>query len=163
MADESPGTVLAPDALNPQSFLVIENGQAFQKTQAVIVLLKTVSGKWKLIAQFLNLLPGMVTDKLYDWVAAIAPSLRSSSIVSMSFASACSTALSAGGFLRPRNSSAHLRKKYWAASETCSSGSRRRATIGSGKNSVAARPIVTTSLRKRMLRIRGSGSNSRVK
>ena len=61
MADESPGTVLAPDALNPQSFLVIENGQAFQKTQAVIVLLKTVGGKWKLIAQFLNLLPGMVT------------------------------------------------------------------------------------------------------
>jgi len=31
MADESPGTVLAPDALNPQSFLVIENGQVFRR------------------------------------------------------------------------------------------------------------------------------------
>jgi predicted DCC family thiol-disulfide oxidoreductase YuxK len=58
------------DALNPQSFLVIENGLAVQKTQAVIILLKTVGGKWKLIAQFLHLLPRMLTDKLYDWVAA---------------------------------------------------------------------------------------------
>ena len=58
------------DALNPQSFLVVENGHAVQKTKAVIILLRTVGGGWKLVAAFLNLLPTMLTDKLYDWVAA---------------------------------------------------------------------------------------------
>ena len=96
--------------------------------------------------------------------ARVAPSRLSPSIVAMNFASACSTAPSTGGCLRSRSASAHARKKPCAAHETCSSGSRRRGPIGSGKGSAAARPIMTTSLRKRKtVRTNGSGSNSLVR
>ena len=93
--------------------------------------------------------------------ARVAPSRRSSSIFAVNFASACLTASRRGGCLRSRSASAHARKKPCAARETSSSGFRRRALIGSGKGSVAARPIMTTSLRKRKtVRTNGSGSNS---
>jgi len=96
--------------------------------------------------------------------ARAAPSCRRSPIVAMNFASVCSTPSRAGGSFRSLSALAHARKKCCAASEICSSGSRRRATIGSGKASAAARPISTTSLRKRKTaRTNGSGSKSWVR
>jgi len=58
------------DALNPTSFLVMENGRFLQKSTAVIAILHVVGGGWKMAAWLLGLLPTSVADKIYDWVAA---------------------------------------------------------------------------------------------
>jgi predicted DCC family thiol-disulfide oxidoreductase YuxK len=58
------------DALNPTSFLVMENGRFLQKSTAVIAILHVVGGGWKMAAWLLGLLPTSVANKIYDWVAA---------------------------------------------------------------------------------------------
>ena len=58
------------NALDPKSFLVINNGQSLVKSAAVIAALNMIGGRWKVIAWLLNLLPASFADKIYDWVAA---------------------------------------------------------------------------------------------
>ena len=58
------------NALDPKSFLVINNGQPLVKSAAVIAALNMIGGRWKIIAWLLNLLPASFADKIYDWVAA---------------------------------------------------------------------------------------------
>jgi predicted DCC family thiol-disulfide oxidoreductase YuxK len=58
------------NALDPKSFLVINNGQSLVKSAAVIAALNMIGGRWKIIAWLLNLLPASFADKIYDWVAA---------------------------------------------------------------------------------------------
>jgi predicted DCC family thiol-disulfide oxidoreductase YuxK len=58
------------NALDPESFLVVKDGQSLQKTTAVIAALNVVGGGWKIAALLLRLLPRSIADKIYDWVAA---------------------------------------------------------------------------------------------
>jgi predicted DCC family thiol-disulfide oxidoreductase YuxK len=58
------------DALDPESFLVVENGRVLQKSAAVIAVLNIVGGGWKMTARLLGLLPQSAGDGIYAWVAA---------------------------------------------------------------------------------------------
>jgi predicted DCC family thiol-disulfide oxidoreductase YuxK len=58
------------NALDPESFLVVKDGQSLQKSAAVVAALNTVGGGWKMAAWLLGLLPGSTADKIYAWVAA---------------------------------------------------------------------------------------------
>jgi predicted DCC family thiol-disulfide oxidoreductase YuxK len=58
------------DTFDPESFLVIQNGQSLQKSRAVIAILNMVGSVWKIIGWLLNLMPVPIADKIYSWVAA---------------------------------------------------------------------------------------------
>lgn len=58
------------NALDPESFLVVKDGQSLQKSTAVIAALNVVGGGWKMAALFLGLVPHSIADKIYDWIAA---------------------------------------------------------------------------------------------
>lgn len=45
------------NALDPESFLVVKDGQCLQKSTAVIAALNVVGGGWKIAALLLGLLP----------------------------------------------------------------------------------------------------------
>ena len=51
------------DALDPASFLVVKDGRSLQKSTAVIAVLNSVGGGWKLAALLLGLLPRSIADK----------------------------------------------------------------------------------------------------
>ena len=57
------------DALDPESFLVIQKDQPLMKSRAVITIFYVIGGGWKIIAHLLNLLPVSWADKIYSWVA----------------------------------------------------------------------------------------------
>jgi predicted DCC family thiol-disulfide oxidoreductase YuxK len=61
---------LGLNALDPESFLVVKDGQCLQKSTAVIAALNVVGGGWKMVAWLLGLLPRSIADRIYDWVAA---------------------------------------------------------------------------------------------
>ncbi len=58
------------NALDPESFLVVKDGQCLQKSTAVIAALNVVGGGWKMAALLLGMLPRSIADRIYDWVAA---------------------------------------------------------------------------------------------
>ncbi len=58
------------DALDPESFLVVADGRALQKSRAVIAVLKVAGGGWKVAALAVGLLPRPAADRLYGWIAA---------------------------------------------------------------------------------------------
>jgi predicted DCC family thiol-disulfide oxidoreductase YuxK len=55
--------------LDPESFLVLKDGQSLQKSRAVIAVLQVVGGGWKTAAVLLGLLPPPAADKIYGWIA----------------------------------------------------------------------------------------------
>ena len=57
------------DALDPESFLVIQDGVFLQRTAAVIAVLRVIGGGWKIAALILGVLPARCADRLYLWVA----------------------------------------------------------------------------------------------
>jgi predicted DCC family thiol-disulfide oxidoreductase YuxK len=58
------------NALEPESFLVVKDGQSLQKSRAVIAVLRVGGGGWKAAALPLQLLPQAAADSIYGWVAA---------------------------------------------------------------------------------------------
>jgi predicted DCC family thiol-disulfide oxidoreductase YuxK len=58
------------NALDPESFLVVKDGQSLQKSRAVIAMLQVVGGGWKAAALLLRLLPRAAADRIYCWIAA---------------------------------------------------------------------------------------------
>jgi predicted DCC family thiol-disulfide oxidoreductase YuxK len=58
------------NVLDPESFLVVTDGQSLQKSRAVIAVLQMIGGGWKAAALLLRLLPRPVADRLYGWIAA---------------------------------------------------------------------------------------------
>ena len=58
------------DALDPTSFLFVDDGRSLQKSAAIIAVLELVGGGWKPAALVLGLLPRSVADTAYDWIAA---------------------------------------------------------------------------------------------
>jgi predicted DCC family thiol-disulfide oxidoreductase YuxK len=57
------------NALDPESFLVVQGGQSLQKSRAVIAVLHVVGGVWKTAALLLRLLPRPAADQIYGWIA----------------------------------------------------------------------------------------------
>ncbi len=57
------------NALDPESFLVVKDGQSLQKSRAVIAVLQVVGGGWNAAALLLRLLPLPAADKIYSWIA----------------------------------------------------------------------------------------------
>jgi len=57
------------NALDPQTFLVIDNGKYLMRSRAVISLLEMVGGGWKIAAWLLKILPASFADAVYGWVA----------------------------------------------------------------------------------------------
>jgi predicted DCC family thiol-disulfide oxidoreductase YuxK len=58
------------DALDPESFLVLKDGQSLQKSRAVIAVLVEAGGGWKAAAVLLRLVPRRAADRIYGLVAA---------------------------------------------------------------------------------------------
>jgi predicted DCC family thiol-disulfide oxidoreductase YuxK len=58
------------DALDPESFLVVKDGETLQKSRAIIAVLQVIGGGWTLAALLLRLLPRPAADKLYGFIAA---------------------------------------------------------------------------------------------
>jgi predicted DCC family thiol-disulfide oxidoreductase YuxK len=58
------------NALDPESFLVVKDGQSLQKSGAVITVLHVIGGGWKAAALLLRLLPRPAADRIYGWTAA---------------------------------------------------------------------------------------------
>jgi predicted DCC family thiol-disulfide oxidoreductase YuxK len=58
------------NALDPESFLVVKDGQSLQKSRAVIAVLHVVGGGWKAAALALRLLPRAAADRIYGCIAA---------------------------------------------------------------------------------------------
>jgi predicted DCC family thiol-disulfide oxidoreductase YuxK len=58
------------NALDPESFLLMKDGQHLQKSRAVIAVLDVVGGGWMAAALSLRLLPQQAADKIYGWIAA---------------------------------------------------------------------------------------------
>ncbi len=59
------------NALDPESFLVVKDGQSLQKSRAVIAVLQVVGGGWTAAALLLlRLLPRAAADGIYGWIAA---------------------------------------------------------------------------------------------
>jgi predicted DCC family thiol-disulfide oxidoreductase YuxK len=57
------------DALDPASFLVVQDGRSLQKSAAVVAVLDVVGGGWKVAAWLLRLLPQRAADAVYGWIA----------------------------------------------------------------------------------------------
>jgi predicted DCC family thiol-disulfide oxidoreductase YuxK len=58
------------DALDPASFLVVQDGRSLQNSAAVAAVLDVVGGGWKIAAWLLRLLPRRAADTIYGFVAA---------------------------------------------------------------------------------------------
>jgi predicted DCC family thiol-disulfide oxidoreductase YuxK len=58
------------DALDPASFLVVQDGRSLQKSAAVLAVLDVIGGSWKIAAWLLRLLPQRAADAVYGFVAA---------------------------------------------------------------------------------------------
>jgi predicted DCC family thiol-disulfide oxidoreductase YuxK len=58
------------NALDPESFLVVKDGQSLQESRAVVAVLQVVGGGWKAAALLLRLLPRPAADRIYGFVAA---------------------------------------------------------------------------------------------
>jgi predicted DCC family thiol-disulfide oxidoreductase YuxK len=58
------------NALDPESFLVVKDGQPLQKSRAVVAVLEVIGGGWKAAALLLRLLPRPAADRIYGWIAA---------------------------------------------------------------------------------------------
>jgi predicted DCC family thiol-disulfide oxidoreductase YuxK len=57
------------NALDPESFLVVKDGQSLQKSRAVIAVLQVVGGGWKAAALPLRLVPRAAADRIYGCIA----------------------------------------------------------------------------------------------
>jgi predicted DCC family thiol-disulfide oxidoreductase YuxK len=58
------------DALDPASFLVVQEGRSLQNSAAVVAVLDVIGGGWKIAAWLLRLLPQRAADAVYGIVAA---------------------------------------------------------------------------------------------
>lgn len=57
------------DPNDPKSFLLLEEGRGYMDTDALIRVLKSFGGRWRLVAALIQLLPRFVRDALYRTIA----------------------------------------------------------------------------------------------
>lgn len=58
------------DPDHPASFLYLDGGQAFEKSAAILALLRRLGAPWAWLAAVVGLLPKAWLDAGYDWLAA---------------------------------------------------------------------------------------------
>ena len=58
------------DPDDPASFLYLDDGQALEKSAAVLALLRRLGAPWSALAALLSPLPETWRDAAYDWIAA---------------------------------------------------------------------------------------------
>lgn len=58
---------LDPD--NPMSFLLLEGGRSYTDTDAIVRVLRSFGGLWKVVAAILAVVPRAVRDRAYRWAA----------------------------------------------------------------------------------------------
>jgi predicted DCC family thiol-disulfide oxidoreductase YuxK len=57
------------DPDDPMSFLLLEDGLGYTDTDAIIRVLRTFGGVWRIAAAMMRLSPRWVRDRLYRWIA----------------------------------------------------------------------------------------------
>ena len=58
---------LDPD--DPTSFLLLEAGRSYTDTDAIVRVLRSFGGRWKIVAALMALVPRFVRDPMYRWMA----------------------------------------------------------------------------------------------
>lgn len=57
------------DPDDPNSFLLLETGRGYTDTDAIVRVLRSFGGQWKIAAMLLAVVPRVVRDSLYRWMA----------------------------------------------------------------------------------------------
>lgn len=57
------------DPSDPMSFLLLEQGEGYTDSDAIIRVLRSFGGRWSLFARSLRLVPRFIRDALYRWTA----------------------------------------------------------------------------------------------
>lgn len=57
------------DPDDPNSFLLFEQGRGYTDTDAIVRVLRSFGGRWKIASALLNVVPRFVRDPMYRWTA----------------------------------------------------------------------------------------------
>lgn len=57
------------DPNDPKSFLLLEGGRGYMDTDAIIRVLSSFGGRWRMLAGVVRLMPRFVRDPLYRFIA----------------------------------------------------------------------------------------------
>lgn len=57
------------DPDDPKSFLLLEQGRSYTDTDAIVRVLGSFGGRWKIVAALIAVVPRFVRDPLYRWIA----------------------------------------------------------------------------------------------
>lgn len=57
------------DPDDPNSFLLFEQGHGFTDTDAIVRVLKSFGGRWRLASALVAVVPRFVRDPMYRWIA----------------------------------------------------------------------------------------------
>lgn len=60
----------AAGAAPPDSMLVCRDGRVLARSAAVLAVVETLGGPWRVLARLARLIPAVVRDRLYDFIAA---------------------------------------------------------------------------------------------
>jgi predicted DCC family thiol-disulfide oxidoreductase YuxK len=57
------------DPDDPKSFLLLQDGHSYTDTDAIVRVLRSFGGRWKIVSALLALVPRFVRDPMYRWTA----------------------------------------------------------------------------------------------
>jgi predicted DCC family thiol-disulfide oxidoreductase YuxK len=57
------------DPDDPNSFLLFEQGRGYTDTDAIVRVLRTFGGPWKIVSAVVAIVPRFIRDPLYRWIA----------------------------------------------------------------------------------------------
>ena len=57
------------DPNDPSSFLLFEQGRGYTDTDAIVRVLRSFGGVWRIASAVLSLVPRFVRDPMYRWIA----------------------------------------------------------------------------------------------
>lgn len=57
------------DPEDPRSFLLLDHGRSYTDTDAIVRVLRSFGGRWKIVSALLAVVPRFIRDPLYRWTA----------------------------------------------------------------------------------------------
>lgn len=57
------------DPEDPRSFLLLDQGRSYTDTDAIVRVLRSFGGRWKIVSALLAVVPRFIRDPLYRWTA----------------------------------------------------------------------------------------------
>ena len=57
------------DPEDPRSFLLLDQGRSYTDTDAIVRVLRSFGGRWKMVSALLAIVPRFIRDPLYRWTA----------------------------------------------------------------------------------------------